>query len=185
MAEEFDETLADTLVAMLGEQFDRSRFVPGVGPLDANVMLVGEAPGAEEVKHGEPFVGQAGKRLNRVLADLEVKREAVYITNAVKVRPPDNRTPRRGEVEIWRPILHAEIERVDPAIIITLGTVATQAVLNTDEGITELHGRTYERDGRLVVPTYHPAAIFYDKGKLSAFKADLRRSFEGSERGRR
>lgn len=177
---DFETAFADELAAVPDDHFDRSRFVPAVGPLDADVMLVGEAPGAQEVEQGEPFVGQAGRQLDRALDDVGVERDALYITNLVKVRPPDNRTPRRGEIDAWRPVLEAEIARVDPGVVVPLGTTATRALLDTDEGITAVHGRRFERFGRVVVPAYHPAAGLYDESKLSAFEADLRAAFDAA-----
>jgi len=157
-------------------------FVPGVGPLDATVMVVGEAPGAEEIEQGEPFVGNAGRRLDAFLEAAGIDREACYLTNVVKVRPPENRAPRVGEVRDWRPVLAAELERVDPAVVVTLGNAATRALLDSDEGITRLRGRTYERDGRVVVPTFHPAATFYDESKREAIAADLATAAEAIAR---
>lgn len=178
MDSDFEEVFADALAAVPDEHFDRSRFVPGHGPLDATVVLVGEAPGADEVERGEPFVGSAGKRLDGVLDDLGVDREALYVTNVVKVRPPENRTPRKGEIDAWMPVFEVELDRVDPAVVVPLGTTAARVVPDTSEGITNLHGQPLERDGRQVVPTFHPAATFYDESKRPALAADLERAFE-------
>lgn len=172
---EFEEAFGAELESVPAEHFDRSQFVPGVGPMEADAMLVGEAPGGEEVERGAPFVGNAGRRLDSLLAEAGIDRDELYLTNVVKVRPPENRAPRAGEVRAWRPVLDAELDRVDPAIVVTLGNAATRAILGADEGITDLRGRAYERDGRLVVPTFHPAATFYDESKRSAIPADLDR----------
>jgi DNA polymerase len=178
--DEFEAEFGDALAAVPDEHVDRSRFVPGVGPLDADVVLVGEAPGETEVTEGEPFVGRAGSELDRALEAAGVDRSTVYVTNLVKVRPPENRTPHVAEIDAWRPVLEAELERVDPAVVVPLGTTATRALLDTDEGITDLHGRRFERDGRTVVPAFHPAATLYDRSKTDAFEADVRAAFDAA-----
>lgn len=174
----FEETFADALDAVPDDQLDPDRFVPGVGPLSADVMLVGEAPGKQEVTQGEPFVGQAGSQLDRALEALDRDRGDLYITNLVKVRPPENRDPHVAEIEAWWPVLSAEIERVDPTVLVPLGSFATDELLDTDETITDLHGREFERDGRTVVPAFHPAAALYDRSKVEAVETDLRTAFE-------
>ncbi|QLG48826.1 uracil-DNA glycosylase [Natrinema halophilum] len=191
----FDVEFADALEAVPDDQFDRDRFVPGVGPLSADVMLVGEAPGKQEVNQGEPFVGQAGDQLDRALEEIGFDRTDLYITNLVKVRPPENRDPRVEEIEAWWPVLEAEIERVDPKVLVPLGSFATDELLETDETITDLHGRVFERDvshtsdssnghgprgheGRTVVPAFHPAAALYDRSKVDAVKSDLETALE-------
>ncbi|MFD1565845.1 uracil-DNA glycosylase [Haloarchaeobius amylolyticus] len=175
---EFDAEFADVLAAVPDDRFDRERFVPGAGPLAADVMLVGEAPGKQEVKQGEPFVGQAGKQLDRALEAIGLDRAELYITNLVKVRPPENRDPYVAEIEAWWPVLEAEIERVDPTVLVPLGSFATDELLETDETITELHGQQFERQGRIVVPAFHPAAALYDRSKVDAVESDLRTALE-------
>jgi DNA polymerase len=170
---DFERTFAEALSAVPEAHVDRDRFVPGVGPLDASLVLVGEAPGATEVEEGEPFVGQAGHQLDGALEAAGIDRGGVYVTNVVKVRPPNNRTPHVDEIEAWRPVLDAELDRVDPAVVVTLGNTATGALLDADEGITDLRGRRIEHGGRVVVPTFHPASIFYDEGKRADLEADL------------
>lgn len=137
----------------------RTRGVPGVGDRNARLMLIGEAPGYHEDQQGEPFVGPAGQLLDRILAAIELDRHQVYITNVIKSRPPNNRTPRAEEIAACRPYLDRQVDLVDPEIICTLGTVATQAVLGTTKSLSKLRGRIHEWKGRLVVPTYHPAAL--------------------------
>lgn len=170
---DFERTFEDALAAVPEEHFDRDRFVPGVGPTDADIVVVGEAPGATEVEQGEPFVGQAGRQLDSAMEDAGVDRDGIYVTNVVKVRPPENRSPHVAEIEAWRPVLAAELDRIDPAVVVTLGNTATRAMLDTEEGITDLRGRRIERDGRVIVPTFHPASIFYDQGKRADLEADL------------
>ena len=176
----FDDKFADVLEGVPDEHFDRARFVPSVGSVDADVMLVGEAPGGNEVKRGEPFVGQAGKQLDRILEDIGIEREDLYITNLVKVRPPENRDPYVDEIASWWPVLKAELDRVDPDVLVPLGSFAAQEVLDTDETITDLRGEEFERDGRLVRPTFHPAAALYDRSKLPQITEDLERALTES-----
>lgn len=170
---DFEATFEDELAVVPEEHFDRDRFAPPVGTADANVVLVGEAPGATEVAEGEPFVGQAGTRLDAALEAVGVEREDLYITNVVKVRPPDNRTPLEDEIDAWLPVLEAEIEFVDPDTVVPMGNTATRSLLDTTEGITAIRGREFERDGRIVIPTFHPAALLYDDSKLSEFRDDI------------
>lgn len=175
---DFESAFADVLDAVPEEHFDRSRFVPGVGPDDAAIALVGEAPGEKEVEQGEPFAGPAGRRLDSVLADLGVDRSELYVTNVVKVRPPENRTPYVAEIDAWLPVLMAELDRVGPRVVVPLGTTATQALLDVDEGVTAVHGQRFEWDTRIVVPTFHPAATFYDDSKRPELAADLEAAFD-------
>ncbi|WP_254546555.1 uracil-DNA glycosylase [Halomarina pelagica] len=170
----FESAFEDALSTVPDEFLDRERFVPATGPLDAEVMLLGEAPGAREVERGEPFVGNAGERLDAALETVGLDRGSLYITNLVKVRPPNNRDPRRAEIDAWWPVLEAEIERVDPAVVAPLGNFATRELLSVGEGISDLHGRPVERDGRVVVPVYHPAATLYDRSKYPVLVEDLR-----------
>ncbi|WP_312910819.1 uracil-DNA glycosylase [Natronosalvus caseinilyticus] len=173
----FEETFADVLDAVPDEHVDRSRFVPGVGSQSADVMLVGEAPGKQEVEQGEPFVGQAGDQLDRALESIGHDRGECYITNLVKVRPPENRDPYVAEIEAWRPVLDAELERVDPSVVVPLGSFAARELLDTDETITELSGRTLSWNGRTVVPAFHPAAALYDRSKVDEIESALSRAF--------
>lgn len=168
----------EALAGVPEEHFDDDRFAPGVGPLDADVMVVGEAPGKQEVEQNEPFVGNAGRRLDSILEDVGATRADLYITNVVKVRPPENRTPHIAEIDAWLPVLEAEIGRIDPEGILTVGNTPTQALLDTDDGITDLRGKTFEYDDHEVYPTFHPAATFYDESKRDAIQADLERAFE-------
>lgn len=215
---EFDDEFEDALETVPDEHVDRDRFVPGVGPLSADVMLVGEAPGGQEVAEGEPFVGQAGQQLDRALESIGRDRRDLYITNLVKVRPPENRDPHVDEIAAWWPVLEAEIERVDPAVLVPMGSFATAEILDTDETITDLHGREFEREvpptsdsssdargersepldeaseeersasggsprereGRIVVPSFHPAAALYDRSKVDAIESDLAAAFESA-----
>jgi uracil-DNA glycosylase len=138
----------------------RNRAVPGVGDVRAKWLLVGEAPGAEEDARGEPFVGQAGKLLDNMLAALGMnRRENVYIANVLKCRPPGNRTPAPVEVDACRPYLERQIALIRPRLIVALGKSAASLLLGTDASIASLRGRVHRvRDVPLVV-TYHPAYL--------------------------
>lgn len=158
------------------EFFDSERFVPAVGPEDAEVMLVGEAPGANEVEEEEPFVGRAGEKLDEILHEIGVERGEIYITNLVKIRPPENRDPKKNEIDAWKPLLEEEIEKVNPDIIIPLGNFASRQLLDTRKGITSIHGRIFSRNGRKIMPAFHPAATLYDRSKGPELEKDLRKA---------
>lgn len=169
----FEDVFAEALEAIPDENRAPERFVPGVGPLSADVLVVGEAPGQQEVVHGEPFVGQAGKQLDRALESIDYDRRELYITNLVKVRPPENRDPYVAEIDAWWPVLEAEIACVDPTVLVPLGSFATSQLLDTEETITDLHGQKFDVDGRIVIPSFHPAAVLYDRSKVDALESDL------------
>ncbi|MDE0231127.1 MAG: uracil-DNA glycosylase [bacterium] len=137
----------------------RTNVVFGVGRPDADVMMVGEAPGRNEDLEGEPFVGAAGHLLNRLLAEVGMGREEVYIANVLKCRPPGNRDPRPDEIESCKGYLRGQLDLVDPRVVMTLGNFATQLLLRTNTGISRMRGRTYRwwRD-KVLIPTFHPAA---------------------------
>lgn len=175
---EFEAEFADVLAAVPDEYVDHDRFVPGVGPRSADVVLVGESPGGQEVSQGEPFVGRAGAQLDRALESIGYERRELYVTNLVKVRPPENRDPRVGEIEAWGPVLDAEIERVDPNVVVPLGSFATARLLDIDDTISEVHGEVFDEHGRTVVPAYHPAAALYDRDKVDDLEADLAAAIE-------
>jgi len=145
----------------------RTQVVFGVGDPDADVLLVGEAPGFNEDLQGEPFVGAAGQLLNRLLAEVGLSREDVYIANVLKCRPPNNRDPAPDEVDSCKGYLRAQITLVDPSVVVTLGNFATKLLMRTETGITRLRGRTYPWwQGRTLVPTYHPAAALRSGERL-------------------
>ena len=173
---DFREKYAQFFEQLDPEYFDRSRFVPAVGPEDADVMMVGEAPGANEVEEGEPFVGRAGQKLNDVLQDIGVDRSDIYITNLVKIRPHENRDPKKDEIEAWAPLLEQEVERVEPDIILTLGNFASKEMLDTSKGISKIHGRIFTRESQKIMPIYHPAATLYDQSKTPDLEQDLRKA---------
>lgn len=138
----------------------RNKVVVGVGSRQADWLFIGEAPGAEEDLKGEPFVGQAGKLLDNMLAATGISRQNnVYITNTVKCRPPGNRNPEQGEMAACRPYLLRQIELVKPKLIVILGRIAAQSVLDTDAPIASLRGKRLTFEGTPVVVTYHPAYL--------------------------
>lgn len=147
----------------------RKQAVPGVGDRLARWMLVGEAPGAEEDERGEPFVGQAGRLLDNMLAAIGLDRtQDVYIANAVKCRPPHNRTPERVELAACLPYLDRQIALVQPRLLVALGRPAAQALLDRELAISAARGKRFERQGIPVVVTYHPAYLLrnpQDKAK--------------------
>jgi uracil-DNA glycosylase len=131
----------------------------GEGDGDADLMIVGEAPGEDEDATGRPFVGRAGQLLDRILASVAIDRGEVYITNMVKFRPPGNRAPRPDEIAASVPVLREQIRLVRPQVIATLGNVPTQWFLATKDGITRTRGRWHEWQGLKVFPLYHPAYL--------------------------
>ncbi|MFA3782722.1 uracil-DNA glycosylase family protein [Melioribacteraceae bacterium 4301-Me] len=137
----------------------RTKFVFGVGNPNAKAMLIGEAPGAEEDRQGEPFVGRAGQLLNDILKAINLKREDVYIANILKCRPPNNRDPLPVEMETCFPYLHKQIDLIKPKVILCLGRIAANALLNKKLSLSLLRNAVFEHDGIKVVSTYHPAAL--------------------------
>ncbi|MGK9368739.1 uracil-DNA glycosylase [Melioribacter sp. Ez-97] len=142
----------------------RTKFVFGVGNPEARAMLIGEAPGADEDKQGEPFVGRAGKLLNDILKAINLTRDDVFIANILKCRPPGNRDPLPSEMETCMPYLYKQIELINPKIILCLGRVAANGLLNKKLSLSALRGNVYEFNGIKVVVTYHPAALLRNPG---------------------
>ena len=137
----------------------RTQVVFGVGHPTANLMFIGEAPGFHEDKQGEPFVGAAGQLLTKLLGDIGLQRSDVYIANVLKCRPPGNRDPMPDEIESCKPWLKEQIDLIDPRVIATLGNFATQLLLGRKVGITKVRGQRFDWRGRVLIPTFHPAAI--------------------------
>jgi len=137
----------------------RTNLVFGEGSPQARLMFIGEAPGAEEDLQGRPFVGEAGQLLDKMLHKLGLMREDIYITNIVKSRPPRNRDPEPDEVEACLPFLFKQIDSIRPLVIVTLGRIATQNLLDTREPITKLRGTWQKFHGVRVMPTFHPSYL--------------------------
>lgn len=142
-----------------------SQIVFGEGNANACVMLVGEAPGAQEDMVGRPFVGTAGRLLDNILKVVGFSRETVYITNIVKCRPVGNRIPTTAEASTCLPILSSQIRIISPRIIVCLGALATRTLISQSSRITRCRGQWVEKDGVLYMPTYHPAALLRDPAK--------------------
>jgi uracil-DNA glycosylase family 4 len=156
----------------------RTQVVFGVGDPAADLLFVGEAPGRQEDLLGEPFVGRSGQLLDRlVLEEMGLTRDRFYIANTVKCRPPANRDPEAAEISACRPWLEAQVDLIDPKVVVTLGNFAAKLLLGTAEGITRLRGRAYPFRRGVLVPTYHPAAVLRGAGGLTAqMRADLVRA---------
>jgi len=137
----------------------RTKFVFGTGNPQADIMFVGEAPGAEEDRQGIPFVGRAGQLLDKILAAMNLQREDVYIANILKCRPPNNRDPLPEEAETCEPYLHKQIALIQPKIICCLGRIAAQRLLQTNMSLAKMRDRWFEYQGTLLMVTYHPAAL--------------------------
>jgi len=137
----------------------RTQIVFGVGNPDADLMFVGEAPGADEDIQGFPFVGRAGQLLTKIIEAIDLKREDVYIANVIKCRPPGNRNPEPDEVATCEPFLFQQIDIIKPKVIVALGKFGAQTLLRTLDPISRLRGRVYEFRGAKLVPTFHPAYL--------------------------
>ncbi|MDR0716328.1 MAG: uracil-DNA glycosylase [Azoarcus sp.] len=164
---ELEESIRACRACALCER--RTQAVPGVGDRGGRWMFVGEGPGAEEDRRGEPFVGQAGRLLDHMLAALGLERGAdVYIANAVKCRPPHNRTPEAAEIGACLPFLDRQIALIQPRLLVALGRPAAQALIGREISIAAARGKRFERGGVAVTVTYHPAYLLrnpLDKGK--------------------
>jgi DNA polymerase len=155
----------------------RTQVVFGNGNANADLMFVGEAPGANEDRMGLPFVGAAGKLLDKLLAEIDLTRDDVFVANVLKCRPPDNRDPHPNEIEACRSYLEKQIELIEPIVICTLGNFSTKLLRADTTGISRLHGRAEEaligaRAVRLY-PLYHPAAALYTPSTLEALRNDF------------
>ena len=141
----------------LGKQ--RKNAVPGEGNTETELMFVGEAPGRDEDMQGRPFVGRAGQLLTKIIDAMHYKREDVYITNVIKCRPPENRTPHADEIEQCRDYLLAQIRMIQPRVIVTLGRVAADFFIRSRQGMTALRGNFHEYGDIQVMPTFHPSYL--------------------------
>lgn len=170
--EELEEVVKQCRKCRLCE--NRKNVVFGVGNREADIMFIGEGPGADEDAQGEPFVGKAGKLMNMAFDMLGIKREEVYIANIVKCRPPNNRNPQDDEAENCLDYLRNQVILVKPKIIVLLGSVALKNILGKEYGITASRGKWVERKGILYMPTWHPAALLRDENKKIDFIKDLK-----------
>ena len=157
----------------------RTTVVFGNGNADANLMFIGEAPGANEDRMGLPFVGQAGKLLDKLLAEIGMERKDVFVVNTLKCRPPDNRDPHPNEIDACNEYLRSQVDLIEPTVICTLGNFSTKLLRADSTGISRLHGREEVRiiGPRAVrlYPLYHPAAALYTPSMLEALRADFHR----------
>lgn len=159
---------------MCGLSETRTNVVFGSGDADADVMIVGEGPGQQEDEQGLPFVGRSGQLLDRLLGEIDLRRQDVYIANVVKCRPPRNRDPRPDEIDACKGYLRRQMELIDPTVVITLGNFSTKLLLRTQTGITRMRGTAYEWWGRYLVPTFHPAAALRGGDRVTDdIRADL------------
>ena len=155
--ESFHQQIKDCQKCSLGSK--RTNFVFGIGNPDADFVFVGEAPGKEEDLKGEPFVGQAGDLLNKILAAINLNRDDVFILNVLKCRPPQNRNPEPDDVEQCEPYLKTQIQLINPKLIIALGKVAAQTLLKINLPLNKMREQTFRYEGIDVLVTYHPAAL--------------------------
>ncbi len=152
---------------------NRQNIVFGVGNKNTSIMFIGEGPGADEDRLGEPFVGKAGKLMNLAFQAVGIKREDVYIANIVKCRPPNNRDPQDDEVSACINYLRNQVMLVKPKIIVLLGRIALQNILGKEYKITSSRGKWIEKKGIMYMPTWHPAALLRDEAKKVDFINDL------------
>ncbi len=152
----------------------RNKIVFGAGAPDAQLMFIGEAPGAEEDKTGQPFVGRAGQLLSKMIDAMGWSRNSVYIANVLKCRPPGNRNPEREEVAACRPFLEAQVQAIGPQMIVTLGKPAAHLILDTTAPISALRGRFGQFQGIAVMPTFHPAYLLRSPDKKRDTWQDLK-----------
>ncbi|MDX1533121.1 MAG: uracil-DNA glycosylase [Nitrosopumilaceae archaeon] len=155
----------------------RTNAVPGKGDVNSKVIFVGEAPGRSEDKHGEPFVGSAGKKLTLALESAGISRDSVYITNVVKCRPPNNRVPTNAEREKCSSYLRSEIELIKPKIICVMGNTAFKSLLDGDN-ITKHRGKIIRKDEQDYFVTIHPAATIYNQELFPILKKDMKKLFK-------
>ncbi|RMG64636.1 MAG: uracil-DNA glycosylase [Calditrichaeota bacterium] len=153
----------------------RTQVVFGVGNPDADIMFIGEAPGRDEDRLGEPFVGRAGQLLNKMLDHIQIRREDVYIANIIKCRPPNNRDPQPDEVAQCLPYLLRQIEIIQPRLLVALGRIAAQTLLGTKLSLGQMRARDWSYQGVPMIVTYHPAAILRRMDMLSTALEDFRK----------
>jgi uracil-DNA glycosylase family 4 len=153
----------------------RTNIVFGVGNPHAELMFVGEGPGHDEDVQGTPFVGRAGQLLTQMITAMGIKREAVYIANVVKCRPPENRTPEKDEIATCLPFLMRQLANINPKVIVSLGSVAAQALLSTNKSISHFRGQWFDFRGAKLMATYHPAYLLRNPHAKPEVWADLKK----------
>jgi uracil-DNA glycosylase len=166
------EGIGDCTRCPLHEQ-GRKQIVFGVGNPNANIMFIGEAPGADEDEQGEPFVGRAGQLLNNMIKAMGIQREDIYIANVIKCRPPGNRTPEPAECAVCSPFLLKQIDVIQPKVIVALGAVASRALLGLNQPMSQLRGQWHDFRGYALAVTYHPAYLLRDPRQKAAAWQDL------------
>ena len=154
----------------------RKQIVFGVGNPDADLMFVGEAPGADEDIQGIPFVGRAGQLLTKMIEAINLRREDVYIANVIKCRPPGNRNPEPDEIAQCEPFLFRQIAAIRPKVIVALGSFAAKTLLRSDESISRLRGRIYDFQGAKLIPTFHPSFLLRSPDRKRDAWEDLKRA---------
>jgi DNA polymerase len=164
----FEETILKCQKCPLAQS--RTHAVPGEGNLNADLMFVGEGPGRDEDLQGRPFVGRAGKLLTKIINAMKYQRDEVYITNIVKCRPPGNRNPQANEISSCKDYLLAQIEMIDPKVIVTLGRVASDFFIQSTLGMTALRGDFHDFEHIKVMPTFHPSYLIRNEGNRNLRK---------------
>ena len=154
----------------------RRQVVFGVGNPSADLMFVGEAPGADEDVQGIPFVGRAGQLLTKMIQAINLERDQVYIANVIKCRPPENRNPEPDEVATCEPFLFQQIDAINPKVIVALGSFAAKALLRSNDSISRLRGRIYDFRGAKLIPTFHPAFLLRSPDRKRDAWEDLKRA---------
>jgi DNA polymerase len=177
-----DKVLKCKLCAELAKT--RNKVVFGDGNLQARVVFVGEAPGADEDQQGLPFVGRAGQLLTKIIEAMGMSRSQVFICNVLKCRPPNNRPPAPGEVVNCRPFLKRQLEIIKPRVIVALGNHAVKALLQTEQGISQLRGKFQEYEGIPVMCTYHPAYLLRSPGEKRKVWEDMKKVMQLLERSK-
>jgi uracil-DNA glycosylase family 4 len=154
----------------------RRHVVFGVGNPNADLMFVGEAPGADEDAQGIPFVGRAGQLLTKMILAIQLERDQVYIANVIKCRPPENRNPEPDEIATCQPFLFQQIDAVQPRVIVALGSFAAKTLLGTQDSISRLRGRVYDFRGAKLIPTFHPSFLLRSPDRKRDAWEDLKRA---------
>ena len=153
----------------------RTHLVYGVGNPSADLMFVGEAPGRDEDQHGIPFVGRAGQLLTKIIEAIDLKRDDVYIANIIKCRPPNNRNPQPDEIQTCQPFLFAQIDAIQPKVVVALGAFAVRTLLESEDAISRLRGRVFNYRGAKLVPTFHPAYLLRSPDKKRDVWEDMKK----------